>query len=62
MSSLNNKKEGCSYCLKMIQEKQKQVKCLTCGRRFHAVSSWVKSFDTRYRRKFNQHMSKLFSL
>ena len=46
MSSLNNKKKDCSYCLKMMQEKQKQVKCLTCGRRFHAVSSCVKSFDT----------------
>ena len=47
MSSLNNKKEDCSYCLKMIQEKQKQpVKCLTYGRRFHAVSSCGKSFDT----------------
>ena len=30
----------------MIQEKQKQVKCMTCGRRFHAVSPCVKSFDT----------------
>ena len=45
MFSLNNKKD-CSYCLKMIQEKQKQVKCMTCGRRFHVVSFCVKSFDT----------------
>ena len=62
MSSFNNKKD-CSYWLKMIQENQKQVKCMTCGRRFHAVSPCVKSFDhQRYRRKFNQHMSKLLNL
>ena len=26
--------------------KAKKVKCMTCGRRFHAVSPCVKSFDT----------------
>mgnify|MGYP002804047169 FL=1 len=47
MASFNNVTQKCSICSRVIRTKQKFIECLTCGRRFHAVSSRVKSFDTK---------------
>ena len=46
MASFNNAIQKCSICSRIIRDKQKFIECLTCGRRFHAVPSCVKSFDT----------------
>ena len=46
MASFNNAIQKSSICSRIIRGKQKFIECLTSGRRFHAVPSCVKSFDT----------------